>query len=66
MALTKITKYEVMCSANMFPPRIWLLAGKANIGQLIFMPNGSALPQDNMANGQVNHSVEAPAVSFHF
>ncbi len=26
MALTKITKYEVMYSANMFPPRIWLLA----------------------------------------
>ena len=54
MALTKIDTYEVMYSANKFPPRIWLKAAKKNLGQLIFMPNGSALPQDNMAHGQVN------------
>ncbi len=54
MALTKIDKYEVIYSANMFPPRIWLKGGNKNLGQLIFMPNGSVLPQDHMANGQVN------------
>ena len=54
MALTKIDKYEVLYSANIFPPRIGLKEGDNFIGQLIFMPNGSALPQDNMANGQVN------------
>lgn len=55
MALTQIDTYEVMYSANRFPPRIGLkAAGNQNIGQLIFMPNGSALPQDKMANGQVN------------
>lgn len=54
MALTKIDTYEVMYSANSFVPRIWLKGGNKNLGQLIFMPNGSALPQDNMVNGQVN------------
>jgi hypothetical protein len=55
MAHTKIDTYQVMYSANQFPPRIWLkAAGNESIGQLIFMPNGSPLPQDNMANGQVN------------
>jgi hypothetical protein len=54
MALTKIDDYEVMYSANTFVPRIWLSSNKNFIGQLIFMPNGSALPQDNMTGGQVN------------
>jgi hypothetical protein len=54
MALTPIDKFEVMYSANTFPPRIWLLSGTNFIGQLIFMPNGTALPQDAMVNGQVN------------
>lgn len=53
MALTKIDTYEVLYSANKFPPRIGLKAGSAYIGQLIFMPNGSALPQDGLASGQV-------------
>jgi hypothetical protein len=53
MALTKINKYEVMYSANAFMPRIWLKDNSNYIGQLIFMPNGSALPPDNMVNGQV-------------
>jgi len=54
MALTSIDKFEVMYSANTFPPRIWLLSGTNFIGQLIFMPDGTALPQDAMVNGQVN------------
>ena len=54
MALTKIDTYEVMYSANTFVPRIWLKGGNKNIGQLVFKPNGSALPPDNMVNGQVN------------
>jgi hypothetical protein len=54
MALTKIDEYEVMYSANSFFPRIWLKGGGKFIGQLIFKPNGTALPPDNMASGQVN------------
>lgn len=54
MALTQIDKFEVMYSANTFPPRIWLLNANNFIGQLIFMPDGTALPQDSMVNGQVN------------
>lgn len=46
MALTKIDEYEVMYSANKFPPRVWLKSGGKYIGQLVFMPNGSALPAD--------------------
>ncbi len=52
MALTKIDEYEVMYSANKFPPRIWLKNGGKYIGQLIFHPDGSALPQDSAPNGQ--------------
>ncbi|RII30352.1 MAG: hypothetical protein CXR30_08545 [Geobacter sp.] len=54
MALTKIDAYEVMYSANSFVPRIWLKNGGKYIGQLIFKPNGSALPADNMQGSQVN------------
>ena len=54
MALTKIDTYDVLYSANTFWPRIGLKVGNKFIGQLIFRPNGSALPQDAMANGQVN------------
>lgn len=54
MALTKIDKYEVMYSANQFAPRIWLKNGGKYIGQLIFKPNGSTLPPDAIARGQVN------------
>jgi hypothetical protein len=52
--LTKIEEYEVMYSANKFVPRIWLKNSGKFIGQLVFKPNGSALPQDNMADGYVN------------
>lgn len=54
MALTKIDAYEVMYSANKFAPRIWLKANSKYIGQLIFQPNGAALPVDSMSGGQVN------------
>ena len=54
MALTKIDEYEVMYSANQFPPRIWLKNGGKFIGQLIFRPNGAALPPDSMSSGQAN------------
>lgn len=54
MALTKIDSYEVMYSANKFAPRIWLKNGTNYIGQLIFKPNGTTLPQDNLVSGQVN------------
>lgn len=54
MALTKIDEYEVMYAANTFAPRIWLKSSGKFIGQLIFKPNGSPLPPDNMAGAQVN------------
>jgi len=54
MALTKIDEYEVMYSANQFPPRIWLKNSGKFIGQLIFKPNGSALPPDGQSGGQAN------------
>ena len=54
MALTQITDYQVMYSANKFPPRIWLKNGNNFIGQLIFMPDGSALPPDTMVGTQAN------------
>ena len=52
MATTLINDYEVMYSANTFPPRIWLLNSGKFIGQLIFHPDGSALPPDSMVSGQ--------------
>jgi len=47
MAVTAIDDYEVMYSANQFPPRIWLLASGSYIGQLVFMPDGAQLPSDS-------------------
>jgi len=56
MTITKIDHYEVMYSLNQFPPRLWLYGsgGGKILGQLIFMPDGTGLPQDNMSGGQVN------------
>jgi hypothetical protein len=54
MALTKIDKYEVMYSSNQFVPRVWLKNSGQYIGQLIFEPDGSALPPDSNVGGQVN------------
>ncbi len=51
---THIDQFEVMYSSNTFVPRIWLLNGGKFIGQLIFCPNGQALPQDTNKQGQVN------------
>ncbi len=52
MAITKIDEYEVMYSANAFPPRIWLKGGGKYIGQLVFMPAGATLPPDCMNGTQ--------------
>lgn len=52
--LKPIDEYEVMYSANSFFPRIWLKNAGQLIGQLIFKPDGSQLPADNLSNGQVN------------
>ena len=54
MSLTKIDRYEVMYSSNQFVPRIWLKNAGNFIGQLIFEPDGTALPPDNQSGGQVN------------
>jgi hypothetical protein len=51
---TKIDHYELMYSSNTFPPRLWLFGGGRPLGQLIFMPDGTALPPDTMSSGQVN------------
>lgn len=53
MTLTQIDTYAVMYSSNTFAPEIWLKAGGNYIGQLNFMPNGSTLPDDSMAQNQV-------------
>ncbi len=54
MATTLINDYEIMYSANTFPPRIGLSSAGKFFGQLIFHPDGSALPPDALSNGQVN------------
>lgn len=54
MAITEIQQYEVMYSSNQFVPRIWLKNAGKYFGQLIFMPDGRALPQDAMSSGQAN------------
>lgn len=53
MPTTKIEDYEVWYSSNQFMPRIGLKKSGGYIGQLIFKPNGSALPQDTKTNDQV-------------
>ena len=52
--VTKSDHYEVMYSANKFPPRIWLYGGGKPLGQLIFMPDGATLPNDTIVSNQVN------------
>ncbi len=46
MQQTRITGYQVMYSANRFPPRIWLHGDSGSIGQLVFHANGETLPED--------------------
>lgn len=53
MSLTRIDAYEVFYSANAFSPRIALKNAGAYIGQLVFLPDGAALPPDTNAKGQV-------------
>ncbi|MCD9028464.1 hypothetical protein LDO26_09615 [Luteimonas sp. BDR2-5] len=48
MQQTLITAYQVMYSANRFPPRIWLQGEAGGIGQLVFHPNGETLPEDGI------------------
>lgn len=52
MPTTQIEKYHVIYSANSFNRRIGLMAGNAYIGQLVFHPNGQALPQDGVIGTQ--------------
>lgn len=54
MAQTQVTGYDVIYSSNTFPRRIGLLNGNNFIGQLIFMPDGSALPADGLIGGQAS------------
>ena len=54
MAMTRVDEYEVLYSSNAFARRIGLKHAGNYIGQLVFMPNGVALPPDSDTNGQVN------------
>jgi hypothetical protein len=51
MAVKQIGSYQVQYASNTFVPRIWLRdTANVSIGQLIFMPDGKALPADNATN----------------
>jgi len=54
MAVTKIDAFDVMYSSNTFVPRIGLKSAGNSIGQLLFKPDGSILPQDGESGGQVS------------
>jgi len=53
MTTTKIDIHEVRYSSNAFAPEMWLKAGSNYVAQLTFMPNGSTLPNDYMAQNLV-------------
>lgn len=53
MSLTTIDHYWIQYSANSFPPRIGLQNKGSFFGQLVFLPNGSALPPDGMNGTQI-------------
>jgi hypothetical protein len=53
MPQTRIDAYEVLYSANGFSPRIALRNAGNYVGQMIFLPNGAALPADTVVNNQV-------------
>jgi len=57
MQQTRITGYQVMYSANRFPPRIWLHGESGSIGQLVFHANGEVLPED---------AIQGTAPSLHY
>ena len=46
MATVAIDDYDVMYSANQVAPHILLMASGSDIGELIFMPDGTQLPSD--------------------
>ena len=48
----RVDAYEVLYSANGFSPRIALKNAGNYIGQLLFLPNGAALPADTVVNKQ--------------
>lgn len=52
MTQMRVDAYEVLYSANGFPPRIALRNAGNPIGQMIFLPNGTALPPDTVVNKQ--------------
>ena len=52
MTQTRVDAYEVLYSANGFAPRIALKNAGNYVGQMIFMPNGTTLPADNVVKGQ--------------
>ena len=52
MTQMRIDAYEVFYSANGFAPRIGLKHAGNYVGQMIFMPNGAALPADTVVNNQ--------------
>ncbi|MET0328361.1 MAG: hypothetical protein ABW163_06290 [Luteimonas sp.] len=58
MQQIRITGYQVMYSANRFPPRIWLSGDTGAIGQLVFHANGEALPEDGLQGA-------APSLHYH-
>ena len=52
MAQVRVDAYEVLYSANSLPPRIALKNAGNYIGQMIYLPNGAALPADTVVNKQ--------------
>jgi hypothetical protein len=52
MPATRIDSYLVQYSSNTFYRRIGLLSGSAYIGQLVFMPDGTALAADKLSGTQ--------------
>jgi hypothetical protein len=52
MVNVKIDSHEVFYSSNTFYPRIGLLSQQQYVGQLLFLPNGAALPDDLLQDGQ--------------
>jgi|SRR3954451_21321368 len=61
MAVTQIDDYEVMYSANTFPPRIWLKSQGEYIGQLVFEASGASLPPDTQ-DGLYYHLDDFPNI----
>ena len=53
MAITQIDDFMIIYSSNSFVPRIGLVARGEFIGQLVFEPNGAALPPDGEIGNQV-------------